>query len=97
MRLFTAAFFAGLALIAGLNLAARMVCLSRLPDPALLGRWGEGQAFNVPGYDTGEDKALLVAMMPTAPAVAFMDAVDLSPTDKAKVYGGNAERIFHIK
>ena len=35
---------------------------------------------------------------PTAPAVAFMDAVDfLSPADKAKVYGGNAERVFHIK
>jgi 5-carboxyvanillate decarboxylase len=34
---------------------------------------------------------------PTAPAVAFMDAVDLSPADKAKVYHGNAERVFHIK
>jgi 2,3-dihydroxybenzoate decarboxylase/5-carboxyvanillate decarboxylase len=34
---------------------------------------------------------------PSAPAVAFMDAVDLSPADKAKVYGGNAERVFHIK
>jgi len=34
---------------------------------------------------------------PSAPAVAFMDAVDLSPQDKAKVYHGNAERVFHIK
>ncbi|HTV53015.1 MAG TPA: amidohydrolase family protein [Steroidobacteraceae bacterium] len=33
---------------------------------------------------------------PTAPAVAFMDAAPLSEGDKAKVYGGNAERIFHI-
>jgi 2,3-dihydroxybenzoate decarboxylase/5-carboxyvanillate decarboxylase len=34
---------------------------------------------------------------PTAPAVAFMDAAPLSDADKAKVYGGNAERIFHIR
>ncbi len=34
---------------------------------------------------------------PTGPAVAFMDAAPLSDEDKAKVYGGNAERIFHIK
>ncbi len=33
---------------------------------------------------------------PTAPAVAFMDAAPLSDADKAKVYGGNAERVFHI-
>jgi 5-carboxyvanillate decarboxylase len=34
---------------------------------------------------------------PSAPAVAFMDAVQLSAEDKAKVYHRNAERIFHIK
>ena len=33
---------------------------------------------------------------PTEPAVAFMDAAPLSDEDKAKVYGGNAERIFRI-
>ena len=33
---------------------------------------------------------------PTGPAVAFMDAVDLPAGVKAKVYGGNAQRIFHI-
>ena len=34
---------------------------------------------------------------PTAPAVDFMNKVDwLSDADKAKVYGGNAERIFRI-
>ena len=33
---------------------------------------------------------------PTQPAVEFMDAAPLSDADKAKVYGGNAERIFHI-
>jgi len=33
---------------------------------------------------------------PTKPAVEFMNAVQLSDADKAKVYGGNAERIFHI-
>ncbi len=33
---------------------------------------------------------------PTQPAVEFMDAAPLSDGDKAKVYGGNAERIFHI-
>ena len=34
---------------------------------------------------------------PTEPAVRFMDAAPLSDEDKAKVYGGNAERIFKIK
>lgn len=34
---------------------------------------------------------------PSAPAVAFMDDAPLSDADKAKVYGKNAERIFHIK
>jgi 5-carboxyvanillate decarboxylase len=34
---------------------------------------------------------------PSAPAVAFMDAVELKPEHKAKVYHGNAERVFHIK
>src|SRR6202161_2432760 len=34
---------------------------------------------------------------PSAPAVAFMDAVELSAGDKAKVYHRNAERVFHIK
>jgi len=29
--------------------------------------------------------------------VAFMDAVELNPADKAKVYHRNAERVFHIK
>ena len=33
---------------------------------------------------------------PTQPAVEFMDNAPLSDEDKAKVYGGNAERIFHI-
>ena len=33
---------------------------------------------------------------PTQPAVEFMDAAPISDADKAKVYGGNAERIFHI-
>ena len=33
---------------------------------------------------------------PTEPAVRFMDEAPLSDADKAKVYGGNAERIFHI-
>jgi 2,3-dihydroxybenzoate decarboxylase/5-carboxyvanillate decarboxylase len=33
---------------------------------------------------------------PTAPAVAFMDAVEVSAADKAKLYHGNAERVFHI-
>jgi len=33
---------------------------------------------------------------PTAPAVAFMDAAPLAEADKAKVYGENAARIFHI-
>jgi 5-carboxyvanillate decarboxylase len=33
---------------------------------------------------------------PSAPAVAFMDAVELSPEHKAKVYHRNAERVFHI-
>jgi 2,3-dihydroxybenzoate decarboxylase/5-carboxyvanillate decarboxylase len=33
---------------------------------------------------------------PSAPAVAFMDAVELDPADKAKLYHRNAERIFHI-
>jgi len=34
---------------------------------------------------------------PTAPAVAFMDAAPISDGDKAKIYHGNAERVFHIK
>jgi len=33
---------------------------------------------------------------PTAPAVKFMDDAPLDPAVKAKVYGGNAKRIFHI-
>jgi len=33
---------------------------------------------------------------PTAPAVTFMDEAPLSDEDKAKVYAGNAERIFRI-
>jgi 2,3-dihydroxybenzoate decarboxylase/5-carboxyvanillate decarboxylase len=33
---------------------------------------------------------------PTEPAVRFMDEAPLSDADKAKVYGGNAERIFRI-
>jgi len=33
---------------------------------------------------------------PTAPAVAFMDNAPLSDDERAKVYGQNAERIFHI-
>ena len=33
---------------------------------------------------------------PTKPAVAFMDSAPLSDEVKAKVYGGNAERIFRI-
>ena len=33
---------------------------------------------------------------PTGPAVAFMDGVDLPADVKAKVYAGNAARIFHI-
>ena len=33
---------------------------------------------------------------PTEPAVRFMDEAPLSDADKAKVYGGNAERIFKI-
>ena len=34
---------------------------------------------------------------PSAPAVAFMDAVELNPEHKAKLYHRNAERVFHIK
>jgi 2,3-dihydroxybenzoate decarboxylase/5-carboxyvanillate decarboxylase len=33
---------------------------------------------------------------PTAPAVRFMDGVDVSDEDRAKLYHRNAERIFHI-
>ena len=33
---------------------------------------------------------------PSAPAVAFMDAVKLDPLEKAKLYHRNAERVFHI-
>jgi 2,3-dihydroxybenzoate decarboxylase/5-carboxyvanillate decarboxylase len=33
---------------------------------------------------------------PMKPAVEFMDAMDLPDADKAKVYGGNAERVFRI-
>jgi 2,3-dihydroxybenzoate decarboxylase/5-carboxyvanillate decarboxylase len=34
---------------------------------------------------------------PTAPAVAFMDAAPIGDADKAKIYHGNAERVFRIK
>jgi 2,3-dihydroxybenzoate decarboxylase/5-carboxyvanillate decarboxylase len=34
---------------------------------------------------------------PSAPAVAFMDSVDVTPAQRAQLYHGNAERIFHIK
>ncbi|MBO0685873.1 MAG: amidohydrolase [Candidatus Dormibacteraeota bacterium] len=34
---------------------------------------------------------------PSAPSVAFMDSAPISDQDKAKVYAGNAERVFHIK
>jgi 5-carboxyvanillate decarboxylase len=34
---------------------------------------------------------------PSAPAVAFMDAVELNPEHKAKLYHRNAERVFHIQ
>ncbi len=34
---------------------------------------------------------------PTAPAVAFMDSVPVTPAEREKLYHGNAERIFHIK
>jgi 5-carboxyvanillate decarboxylase len=33
---------------------------------------------------------------PTAPAVAFMDSAPISDEDRAKIYSGNAERVFHI-
>jgi len=33
---------------------------------------------------------------PSSPAVKFMDEAPLSDADKKKVYGGNAERVFHI-
>jgi len=33
---------------------------------------------------------------PTAPAVAFMDSAPISDEDRAKIYGGNAERVFHL-
>jgi 5-carboxyvanillate decarboxylase len=34
---------------------------------------------------------------PTAPAVAFMDGVDVTDEQRHKLYHANAERIFHIK
>jgi len=34
---------------------------------------------------------------PTAPAVAFMEAAPLPDAEKALLYHGNAERVFHIK
>jgi 5-carboxyvanillate decarboxylase len=34
---------------------------------------------------------------PTAPSVAFMDSAPISDEDKARVYGGNAERVFHLR
>jgi 5-carboxyvanillate decarboxylase len=33
---------------------------------------------------------------PTAPAVAFLDALTLPPADKELIAHGNAERVFHI-
>src|SRR5262245_22192445 len=34
---------------------------------------------------------------PSAPAVAFMDSAPLSDAEKAQLYHGNAERVFHIR
>jgi 2,3-dihydroxybenzoate decarboxylase/5-carboxyvanillate decarboxylase len=34
---------------------------------------------------------------PSAPAVAFMDSVDVTDEQRHKLYHGNAERVFHIK
>jgi 2,3-dihydroxybenzoate decarboxylase/5-carboxyvanillate decarboxylase len=34
---------------------------------------------------------------PSAPAVRFMDEAPISDADKARIYGKNAERVFHIK
>ncbi|MEI9851327.1 MAG: amidohydrolase family protein [Sphingomonas sp.] len=47
----------------------------------------------------GEDNVLWAIdfpYQPTAPAVKFMDDAPLDPAVKAKVYGGNAQRVFHI-
>ncbi len=33
---------------------------------------------------------------PTAPAVEFMNNAPISDEDKAKIFGGNAERVFRI-
>jgi 5-carboxyvanillate decarboxylase len=33
---------------------------------------------------------------PMEPAMKFMDSAPISDDDKAKIYHGNAERIFHI-
>jgi 2,3-dihydroxybenzoate decarboxylase/5-carboxyvanillate decarboxylase len=33
---------------------------------------------------------------PTAPAVAFMNSVDITEEDKEKIFHKNAERVFHI-
>ena len=33
---------------------------------------------------------------PSAPAVAFMDGVDVTQEQLHKLYHGNAERLFHI-
>jgi len=40
--------------------------------------------------------ALDYPYQPSAPAVKFMDDAPISDADKAKIYGKNAERIFHI-
>ncbi len=48
----------------------------------------------------GEDNvmwAIDYPYQPMAPAVRFMDTAPLSEAMKAKVYGGNAARVFHIK
>ena len=47
----------------------------------------------------GEDNvmwAIDYPYQPMEPAVRFMDTAPLSDSVKAKVYGGNAARVFHI-